>query len=93
LCRVSADLIGIQADEEQIGLGEVASQAQERLAGDGGDRVCAAVAEVQRGGMPDTVAVELCEAKSTMNMMNFRNDLPRVSLFPGQLAETAGAAW
>jgi hypothetical protein len=52
LCRVNLGLIGVEADEEQIGLGEVVSYAQKRLAGDGGDRVCAAVAEVQRGGMP-----------------------------------------
>jgi hypothetical protein len=39
-------------DQEQVGLDEVISHAQQSLAGDRSDRVCAAVAEVQRSGMP-----------------------------------------
>src|SRR6185437_2493072 len=39
----------IEPDQRQVGPGEVVTDAQERFAGQGGDRVCAAVAEVQGG--------------------------------------------
>src|SRR5438874_13048982 len=45
-------LVGIEADQEQIGPGEVVSVAQQRLPRDRSDRVGAAVTEVQDSRVP-----------------------------------------
>ena len=45
-------LVGIEADQEQIGPGEVVSDAQKRLPRDRSDRVGAAVTEVQGSRVP-----------------------------------------
>ena len=42
----------VELDQRQVGPGEVVSDAQQRFAGQGGDRVGAAVAEIQGGRVP-----------------------------------------